>query len=88
MYENHDNPERCPVITYLKYKEKRLIEMCGSDSPFYLAINTEVPKPGKKWLENSALGVNSLRSMMENMQIEPGLETHTERSLITAHVNA
>ena len=58
------------------YKEERPLEMCASDSPFYHAINTEVPKPGKKWFKNSALGVNSLRSMMRNMQKDAGLETN------------
>jgi hypothetical protein len=58
MYENKENPERCPVIAYLKYKEERQAEMCGHSSPFYLAINTEIPKPGKRWFKTSALGVN------------------------------
>lgn len=64
MYENKENPEKCPVIAYLKYREERPAEMCADESPFYLAINTQMPKPGKKWFKNCALGVNSLRSMM------------------------
>ena len=41
--------------------------MMDDNSPFYLAINTEVPKAGKKWFIASPLGVNSLRSMVKNM---------------------
>ncbi|CAB4013850.1 zinc finger MYM-type 2-like [Paramuricea clavata] len=75
MYENKENPERCPVTAYLKYKEERPAEMCGHSSPFYLAINTEIPKPGKRWFKTSALGVNSLRNMMKTMQTAAGMET-------------
>jgi len=67
MFENRDNPERCPVTTYLAYKQQRPSEMMDDNSPFYLAINTEVPKAGKKWFKASLLGVNSLRSMVKNM---------------------
>ncbi len=51
MFENLDNPERCPVTTYLAYKEQRPPKMMDDDSPFYLAINTEVPKAGKSGLK-------------------------------------
>ena len=67
MFENRDNPERCPVTTYLAYKQQRPSEMMDDNSPFYLAINTEVPKVGKKWFKASPLGVNSLRSVAKNM---------------------
>ena len=60
MFENIDNPERCPVITYLAYKQQRSPEMMDDNSPFYLAINTEIPKAGKKWFKASPLGVNPL----------------------------
>lgn len=68
MYEKCDNPDRCPVLTYLAYKEQRPSEMMKDDSPFYLAVNlTELPRPGKCWFKASPLGVNSLRSMVKNM---------------------
>jgi len=60
-------PECCPVTTYLAYKQQRPSEMMDDNSPFYLAINTEVPKAGKKWFKASPLGVNSLRSVAKNM---------------------
>jgi len=44
MFENRDKPESCPVTTYLAYKQQRPPEMMDDNSPFYLAINTEVPK--------------------------------------------
>ena len=67
MFENHDKPESCPVTPYLAYKQQRPPEMMDYNSPFYLAINTEVPKAGKKLFKVSPLGVNSLRSMVKNM---------------------
>ena len=51
MSENLDKPERCPVTSYLAYKQQRPPEMMNENSPFYLAINTEVPKTGKNGLK-------------------------------------
>ena len=67
MYENLDTDDRCPVTTYLAYKQHRPPEMMADDSLFYLAVNTEVWKAGKKWFKAAPLGVNSLRSMVTNM---------------------
>jgi len=38
-----------PFTTYLAYKQQRPSEMMDDNSPFYLAINTQLPKAGKKW---------------------------------------
>ena len=75
MYENRENPEQCPVLTYLKYNEERPPDTCTNDVPFYLAVNCKAPKPGKKWFKNSPLGVNSLRNMMKNMLKDAAFET-------------
>jgi len=39
-------------------------DVLSDNCPFYLAINTEVPKAGKNWFKAFPLGVNSLRSMV------------------------
>ena len=75
MYEGKSNADRCPVNTYLAYKEHRPTSMMTDESPFYLAVNNENPKPGQMWFKCSPLGVNSLRSMLKNMIRVSGLET-------------
>ena len=75
MYENKNNPDRCPINTYLAYKNLRPADMMTDESPFYLAVNIESPKPGQKWFKCSPLGVNSLRSMLKNMIKDSGLKT-------------
>ena len=67
MFENLDNNDRCHVTVYLAYEQHRPPEMMADDSPFYLAVNTEVSKAGKKWFKAAPLGVNSLRSIVKNM---------------------
>lgn len=47
MFESPDNPQRYPVLTYLAQKEQRPAEMMDAESPFYLAINTNIPKVKK-----------------------------------------
>ena len=59
----------------LAYKEHRPTSMMTDESPFYLAVNNENPKPGQMWFKCSPLGVNSLRSMLKNMIRDSGLET-------------
>ena len=78
MYEDKSNADRCPVNTYLAYKEHRPTSMMTDESPFYLKGNNENPKPGQMWFKCSLLGVNSLRSMLKNMIRDSGLETDKE----------
>ena len=80
MYENLDNDDRCPVTTYLAYKQHRPPEMMADDSLFYLAVNTEVRKAGKKWFKAAPLGVNSLRSMVTNMLAAS--QVHSDKKLV------
>ena len=58
MFENPDldNNDRCPVTAYLAYKQYRQPEMMADISPFYFAVDTEVPKAGKKWFKAAPLG--------------------------------
>ena len=74
MYENKSNPDRCPINTYLAYKNHRPADMVANASPFYLAVNIKSPKPGQKWFKCSPLGVISLRSMLKNIIKDSGLK--------------
>ena len=80
MFENLDNNNRCPVAAYLTYKQHRPPQTMADDSPFYLAVNTEVPKAGKKWFKAASLRVNSLRSMLKNMLA--GSQVHSDKTEI------
>ena len=80
MFKNLDNNDRCPATAYLAYKQHRPPEMMADDSPFYLAVNTEVPKAGKKWFKAAPLGVNSLRSIVKNMLAAS--QVHSDKKLV------
>ena len=54
--------------------------MMADDSPFYLAVNTEVPKAGKKWFKAAPLRVNSLRCMVKNMLAAS--QVHSDKKLV------
>ena len=75
MFKNKNNPDCCPINTYLAYKNHHPADMMTDESPFYLAVNIEGPKPGHKWFKCSPLGVNSVRSMLKNMMKDSGLKT-------------
>ena len=80
MFENLDNDDRCPVTTYLAYTQHRPPEIIADDSPFYLAVNTEVRKAGKKWFKAAQLGVNSLISMVKKMFTAS--QVHSDNKLV------
>ena len=52
----------------------------ADDSPFYLAVNTAVPKAGEKWFKAAPLGVNSLRSIVKNMLATS--QVHSDKKLV------
>ena len=81
MFENPDldNNDRCPVTAYLAYKQYRQPEMMADISPFYFAVNTEVPKAGKKWFKAAPLGENSFRSMVKNILAASQVHSNTEK---------
>ena len=78
MYENINNPDRCPINNYLAYKNHCPADMMTDESPFYLAVNIGGPKPGQERFKCSPLGVNSLRSILKNMIKDSGLKTDTK----------
>ena len=80
MYENKNTPDRCPINTYLAYKNHRPADMMTDESPFYLAVNIESPKPGQKWFKCSPLGVNSLFSFLSSRVKNNILLTRCARS--------
>ena len=75
MYENKSNADRCPDNAYLAYKDHRPAAMMSDESPFYLAVNNERPKPGQMWFKCSPLGISSLRSMLKNVVQDSGLDS-------------
>ena len=63
MWETPDNPERCPVRLFMKYRDERPQSMLLPESPFYLSINWN-HKPGGKWNKSQPVGINIIRKFM------------------------
>ena len=59
-------PEKDPRFVYKLYAEKRPREMNTDEAPFYLAINhCKKALSDKLWFKKSALGANTLNSLMK-----------------------
>lgn len=86
--------EKCPVLAYKLYAEKRPAEMKCEDAPFYLAVNNVVKSDSRKpWFKKSPVGVNKLNSLMKNMSekagLGPKLKNHSGRkTMIQTLVNS
>ena len=75
MYAIPTNPpEKDPVFVYKFYAEKRPNEMNTDEAPFYLAVNhCKKVSSDKSWFKKSAIGVNTLNSLMKRMAEKAGL---------------
>lgn len=75
--------EKDPVAVYKFYAEKRPKEMDVDEAPFYLAINNCRKDSSKPWFKKSAVGVNTLNSLMKRMADKagfgPNLKNHSGR---------
>ena len=66
MWETPDNPERCPVRLFLKYRDECPQSMLLPESPFFLSINWN-HKPGGKWYKSQPVGINIIRKFMSRI---------------------
>ena len=73
MWPNTENPEKCPVVTFVKYESQRPADMLNADSPFYLGINHE-PGVSGKWFKNVAMGKNRIGDIMKKIAKKANLK--------------
>lgn len=59
--------DRCPIRMYKAFREKRPIQMCEPDSPFYLSAKTKLKSHDPTWYSTSAMGKNTLAQIMRKM---------------------
>ena len=74
MYARPDS-ERCPVMLYKRYADKRPELMCQNDSPFYLATitNKSMPTENERWFLSQPIGVNKLNGLLKTMALRAHL---------------
>ena len=80
------NSDRCPVLTYKVFAEKRPTQMNFDEAPFYLVVNNiKTDSLDKKpWFKQSPVGVNKLNCIMKVMSEKaelnkPRLKNHSGR---------
>ena len=74
MYARPDS-ERCPVMLYKKYADKRPELMSQNDSPFYLATitNKSMLTENERWFLSQPIGVNKLNGLLKTMALRAHL---------------
>ncbi|XP_060081177.1 transcriptional regulator QRICH1-like [Ylistrum balloti] len=80
LRENLENPNRCPVLIYKLYREKRPVGYSGPSDPFYLATKQMPSQNDKTWLKKQPVGVNKLCTMMQRMVKSSGITTEKRLS--------
>ncbi|XP_033745632.1 zinc finger MYM-type protein 3-like [Pecten maximus] len=71
------NSDRCPVAAYNVYKEKRPIDFCYDEHPFYLGTvtHTKTPHPNDQWFLRAPVGRNKLYKLMKSIATKSGILT-------------
>jgi hypothetical protein len=69
-YEQPENPQRCPVLTYMKYASERPEDFSGPEHPFYLAVNYK--KTGDCF-KRQPIGINTIRNFAPSMVEAAGM---------------
>jgi hypothetical protein len=86
MWPNAADRSRCPVATYISYKEKRPASYSAADHPFYLAINTKLTDAAATapdwmtWFKRQPVGQNKLATIMPKMTEKAGMRRLTNHS--------
>lgn len=68
-----DGSARCPIEMYKKYRARRPIEMCETESPFYLSAKTKFRAKDQVWYAKQAMGKNTLGALMKMMAKNSGI---------------
>lgn len=76
MFENKNNPSRCPITIYEKYCNLRPEGYNNEDDPFYLATRTighSDTKENDIWFKKQKVGDRKLAAMMKTMAVKAGI---------------
>ena len=72
-FENTEDPQRCPVRTYMEFAKRRPDAMKTPDSPFYLAVNSNRKADADIWYKCAPLGKNSIAGFLKTACIAAGI---------------
>ena len=64
MWENKENPQRCPIHLLSIFQDHRPFAMLYDESPFYLVINNKRTPASPVWYNKQAMGVNHIGMIM------------------------
>ena len=48
--------------------------MMEPESPFFLSVANQMPKPGQAWFKKQPIGINKLYGIMKEMKSDAGIE--------------
>ncbi len=72
MWNTPNNISRCPLRIFEKFLQKRPVEMCKSESPFYLAVNYNYSNDDI-WYKKQKMGKDRINTIMKRMAASAGL---------------
>ena len=74
MWENKENPQRCPIRLLSIFQDHRPFAMLYDESPFYLVINNKRTPESPVWYNKQAMGVNQIGMIMSKAAAKAKLQ--------------
>ncbi len=72
MWNTPNNISQCPLRSFEKFLQKRPVEVCKSESPFYLAVNYNYSNDDI-WYKKQKMGKDRINTIMKRMDASAGL---------------
>ena len=77
VFATPEDPERCPIETYKFYCEKRPVDFCEADHPFYIAPRTNNQnKNDDCWFNKMTIGERKLGNLLKMMASDGKLDSN------------
>ena len=82
MYADHENPDICPVRTFMAYQMRKTEAQRDGKQRFFLNVKQSAvrdPKKEEKWYATSPMSSKEIAKLLPNALKEIGIDTKVER---------
>ena len=82
MYADHENPDICPVRTFMAYQMRKTEAQRDGKQRFFLNVKqlaVRDPKKEEKWYATSPMSSKEIAKLLPNALKEIGIDTKVER---------
>ena len=87
VYPDHENPESCPVRTFLEFKRRKNLQQNRDDQPFLLGVKGSAercPEKENYWYVSTRMGYHAISKLLPNAFESVGCDVKLEHYTATS----